>query len=1078
KIRAAAASADTEEDLRIASERALAFIEREAGIKLEGRHEYHVASGRVDSFYQRVIIEYKNPKSPADRLSAKKDAPGCEKVISQIKRRFHDLRAELRQPLNNLLGVGLDGNYFIFVRFYEDEWHISDPVEVDRYSAGKFLWALFNLGQKGRPFRPEYLAGDFGCDSPVASYGIKTLYETICSTGNPKAQTFFNQWKILFGEVCGYDVHNPSGKIKNIGDLYGISGKLNPAELLFALHTYYALFMKLLASEVVAFFHKLPTPRQKIEQVGTSNRLKKEMEDLEAGSIFRHLNITNFLEGDLFAWYPSVWSEPIENLVRKMVAKLGEYNPGTLSEEPEVTRDLLKKLYQNLLPKSVRHDLGEYYTPDWLAEHVLNELEYTGDPDKRLLDPACGSGTFLVMAISRIRRWYHEHREECRFNEGDLCRRILSNIIGFDLNPLAVMAARTNYLIAIHDLISHVDTVEIPVYLCDSIMTPSEYGEKQDRMVLQDKVGLQDMVDFEKPMKLKTSAQKTPFYIPREVTANREVLGKYTGLLDELTRKDSGYSVDDFIQRCVDEAIPIDNEHEHRRLFNEIRELDKANKNRIWARIIKNYFAPLFIDKVDYVAGNPPWVNWENLPPDYRQSTAHLWQKYDLFRHKGYKAKLGGGKDDISILMTYVAHDCYLSFGGRLGFVITQTVFKTKGGGEGFRTFKYQIGRKTVYVSPVSVHDFSDIQPFEGAANRTAVVILDKSTKPFSYPVPYIIWKKTKKGKINPDCSLDEVISHTKKKKVAAIPVDESQPTSPWLTAPEHVLSGIKKVIGKSDYTAHAGCCTWLNGVYWIRILKKLPDGNLLIENLHDVGKIKVERVQASIEPDLVYPLLRGRDVKRWRAEPSAYVILANKTDKLAGIPESIMKKKYPKTYAYLKQFEQSLRQRSGYRKYFKTTDPFYSMYDVGPYTLAMYKVVWPWISIGITASVVSTLEKKSICPEHNTSFVDCDSLNSSYFLCALLNSTISDFSIRSFCSGGGGGIASPLVLKNICIPKFDIKNKLHLKIAKLSKKAHKAAKDEDEEAVSALEVEIDKAAAKLWGITNSELRTIQSELE
>ncbi|MFH1537436.1 MAG: hypothetical protein ABIH66_00660, partial [bacterium] len=46
KIRAAAASADTEEDLRIASERALAFIEREAGIKLEGRHEYHVASGR------------------------------------------------------------------------------------------------------------------------------------------------------------------------------------------------------------------------------------------------------------------------------------------------------------------------------------------------------------------------------------------------------------------------------------------------------------------------------------------------------------------------------------------------------------------------------------------------------------------------------------------------------------------------------------------------------------------------------------------------------------------------------------------------------------------------------------------------------------------------------------------------------------------------------------------------------------------------------------------------------------------------------------------------------------------------
>src|SRR5205823_3701686 len=135
------------------------------------------------------------------------------------------------------------------------------------------------------------------------------------------------------------------------------------------------------------------------------------------------------------------------------------------------------KLYQQLFPKSVRHDLGEYYTPDWLAEHVLNELEYSGDPDQRILDPACGSGTFLVMAINRIRSWYETNREKCRYDEGELCKKILANVIGFDLNPLAVMAARTNYLIAIRDLVGHVNKVEIPIYLCDSIMTPSEYGD-------------------------------------------------------------------------------------------------------------------------------------------------------------------------------------------------------------------------------------------------------------------------------------------------------------------------------------------------------------------------------------------------------------------------------------------------------------------------------------------------------------------------------------------------------------------------------------------------------------------------
>ena len=57
---------------------------------------------------------------------------------------------------------------------------------------------------------------------------------------------------------------------------------------------------------------------------GTSNKLKREMEELEAGSIFRHLNITNFLEGDLFAWYTSVWTEPVEKLVRAMVVKLDD----------------------------------------------------------------------------------------------------------------------------------------------------------------------------------------------------------------------------------------------------------------------------------------------------------------------------------------------------------------------------------------------------------------------------------------------------------------------------------------------------------------------------------------------------------------------------------------------------------------------------------------------------------------------------------------------------------------------------------------------------------------------------------
>ncbi|HXG67212.1 MAG TPA: hypothetical protein VNO70_19065, partial [Blastocatellia bacterium] len=122
QIRAAAAMADKEEEIRIEVERQLAFIEKATGVRLEGKHEFTVASGRADSVYNRVIIEYKNPASPGARIGPKADSPGSKKVVEQIKKRFYDLRSAHGQPLNSLFGVGLDGNHFIFVRFRDEKW--------------------------------------------------------------------------------------------------------------------------------------------------------------------------------------------------------------------------------------------------------------------------------------------------------------------------------------------------------------------------------------------------------------------------------------------------------------------------------------------------------------------------------------------------------------------------------------------------------------------------------------------------------------------------------------------------------------------------------------------------------------------------------------------------------------------------------------------------------------------------------------------------------------------------------------------------------------------------------------------
>jgi hypothetical protein len=1052
QIRATAGWAKSEMDLQVEVAAALKNFAKHAHIVLEGHHNVTIATGRPDSVYGGVIVEYKTPGT----LSASRDSAAHRALVGQLKSRFYDMRREEKRRWATMFGAGTDGHYFVFLRFRDEKWTDEEPQEVDRYSCERFLWALYNLGQKGRPYRPEYLHGDFGGESPIARESVRSLYQEIQETRNPKAQVLFHQWKILFGEVCGYDVERLSDKLRKLGDFYVGKGQPHPAQLLFAVHTYFAILIKLLAAEIVSFFNPWMTRQvEKLQGASTGAKLRSELEEMERGGVFHSLGITNFLEGDLFSWYLAAWSEPIERIARRMITKLDEYNPGTFSEDPVESRDLLKKLYQQLFPKSVRHDLGEYYTPDWLAEHVLNELGYEGNPDQRLLDPACGSGTFLVMAINRIRRWYDRNRERCAYDEGDLLRKILANVVGFDLNPLAVMAARTNYLVAIKDLIRHGE-VEIPVYLCDSILTPAEYGD------LFSGVG--------KVAKVPCSAMKPPhLLVPKEIARNPAEVARYAAVLEQCVR--DSYAPDEFLARCRDEGLNITASRDHTELYRQLVRLDKENKNGIWARIIKNNFAPLFVGPVDYVAGNPPWVNWESLPADYRDSMKPLWQGYGLFTLSGSAGRLGGGKKDLAMLFVYTGVDQYLRPGGKLGFVITQTVFKTKGAGDGFRRLRFERDRKRVVIRPLAVHDLSAMQVFEGATNRTAVFVCQKAQDDFTYPVPYIQW--TGRSSIEQDETLKEIARSVKQRRLAAAPVESAQATSPWLTVPGEALAGIRKVIGPSYYSAFAGACTWLNGVYWVEILKRLPSGDLLIQNLHDVGKIKVASVQEAVEPDLIYPLLRGRDVQRWKAAPSAHIILSQDVATRSGIAPAVMKRDYPKTFSYFRRFEDQLRRRSGFRQYFDPGDPFWSIYNVGRYTLAPWKVLWREQSSEFQAAVVAGGKRPPI-PDHKLMAVACRSAAEAYYLSAVFGSSLCRLAVASYVLSTS---TSTHVLEYLRVPEFSTGNKTHTRLADLAELCHAAAANDDARKVAALEAKMDRAAAKLWGISDKELKAIQGSL-
>jgi hypothetical protein len=119
-----------------------------------------------------------------------------------------------------------------------------------------------------------------------------------------------------------------------------------------------------------------------------SDLLLRRLKDMEEGGIFRAFGISNLLEGDFSSWYlhAPAWGNEMESAVRDLLKLLNEYEPTTLSIRREETRDLFKKLYHYLLPREIRHALGEYYTPDWLAQRLLNQIDneyFTADPRRK-----------------------------------------------------------------------------------------------------------------------------------------------------------------------------------------------------------------------------------------------------------------------------------------------------------------------------------------------------------------------------------------------------------------------------------------------------------------------------------------------------------------------------------------------------------------------------------------------------------------------------------------------------------------------------------------------------------------------
>ncbi len=761
-----------------------------------------------------------------------------------------------------------------------------------------------------RELNAATLAAAFGGGSPIAETGVTAFLESLHdgqhTTAVVKAR---ERWIEAMRAVFGSDPRRVERGLRSLTQKHPDGDGADPHNVLFAVQTYYALIVKFLVWQAVAQVRQIPPPAEILLNANRRDaQLRQDLEDLE--SQFAWWGAAADLQ-DLWAWYLQAWTEAVASWFRAMAEVWSAFDFSSIVEDGDGPGDLLQAVYQSLFPRRFRHALGEYYTPPWLVEQLLDEAGYTGSPDVRLLDPACGSGGFLVAAIRRLRSKQAVRLDRDGAGAAALLRVMRVGIVGIDLNPLAVLTARANYLLAVLDLLSGGSQFDVPVIWGDSIL----------------------------------------------------------GHHEPLPGGTMGF---------------------------------------------------------DYVVGNPPWIAWDDLPSDLRRATAPLWRRYGLFTLSATDARHGGGKKDLSMLMIHAAADRYLKSGGRLAMVVTQTVFQTRGAGDGFRRF--QLGDQGEPLKVLRVNDFVDRKPFPGASNWSATILLEKGSETL-FPVPYVKYLAT--GGVE---------------TLQAMPVDSNRPNSPWFVVSDGWYGSTLTRIGPSDYEAHLGANTGgANGVYWVALCSEssLDDASrsIRVRNLANRGKQPVEVVEHRIERGLLFPLVRWTDVDRFSARPSAWLILPQDISTRRGIAENTFREQYPNAYAYFSRFRELLIHRAAYRRY-QSQAAFYSMYDVGPYTLAPFKVVWRRMDRRIRAAVLGpfhhpSLGERPIVPQETCALVATDSADEAHYLCAILNSAPVDFLIRSHSVRGGKGFGSPGMFEYLRIRRYDPTHAIHRALAAASKSAH-----------------------------------------
>lgn len=1020
-----------------------------------------LAGGRTDATFQNIYFELKKlnrflSHSGIQEALFGRDDKDCglyDYILSGAEIKENDSENDILNKITKGIGVGFDGNKFIFARFIPstqktelntNKINITIPCslnlqfyyEIKDFSSGLKRLALLLKQQEKRALTKQIILSVINTKSDFVRNSILETYKEIDFnlndlSGSDRVRTLFREWDRVFGIMYGEDDEatdftEVSSKIR---EAYGLEKDfaLDSKMYLFSMQTFFNIFLKLL---IYSFLSQLVNPSFTVKQELT----KAEIDRLFDGTSLDGTNLVgNFFEAHFMEWFTYTCSGFEEKIVNQTLKEISIFDLSTFVLKPEEVQDILQEVYMELIPSEMRHLMGEYFSPDWIVEHSLDMIGYDGDIEKSLIDPCAGSGPFLTQAIKRI-----IDKHNGNLNKDDI-KKITQNIVGFDINPISVVAAKANYILIMFSAFfdncdeNFGEPVNIPVFIADSILAPVVYSEENgETLKLKTSVGTLELPKFSSFEQGNEFLTQLSYFIHEKPN--------YSLFLNYIKGKN--------LIKDSDEPIV-------KKLFDDLYILHRSGKDSFWPIILKNSFAPIMIgNKFDFVVGNPPWIAWKSMSKSYREGTLAIWQSYGIFEKNAYDKKTT--HDDFGMAVTYVSIDQYLKENGTMVFLLPASFLKATKGGEGFRKFEIIRNNQNIPFCVDCVHDFSEVSLF---TISTVAIKFCKSLK-MEYPMNnyYTFHQIGKRSKIDSHADWRTVSKLLECKRLIAQPVDKNDIQSAWLTLDDMTFAN--NVLDTSKPRIYRGRKgiepAGAKGVYILKKPLKVRDGYLQIEN--DITRqrrqdIKDKGVNVGVvEETYIFPMLGGRNIQKWKIKSNEFMIVPHTSVYKYGIPENILANIAPDTFMWLNFYhDELLETRIQNGKFFNSeTQPFYRLDNVGKYTYSPYKVLWKEQTGSMSAVVVSSYynsvpnpdyniftEDKIIVVDSKVLMLDLQEEMEAYYVCGIINAPNVAKVVDGYAISTNRGVD---VLKYIAIPKYDKGNELHQQISIISKQIHKLA--------------------------------------